>query len=143
MREDRVGAPLRRIGRAALRLAAAAPLVGEQHLGAVVVERRRVPVREVRVGDGGDAHGMRGIADVEQQAVALARAAGEADRRIDRDVVALRRARTRAVGRPAAGPIMLRDDRRKRLRAARRCRRPSARPLPPRALTMLSSIGVG
>ena len=30
---------------------AAAPLVGEDHLGAVVVERRRVPVGEVLVGD--------------------------------------------------------------------------------------------
>ena len=36
--------------------------------------------------------GLRGVADVEQQAVAAARAAGEADGRIDRDVVALRRA---------------------------------------------------
>ena len=37
------------IGRAAARLRAAAPLVGEDHLGAVVVERRRVPVGEVLV----------------------------------------------------------------------------------------------
>ena len=37
------------IGRAAARPRAAAPLVGEDHLGAVVVERRRVPVGEVLV----------------------------------------------------------------------------------------------
>ena len=87
--EDRVGAPVRRIGRAAARLRAAAPLVGEEHLRAVVVERRRVPVGEVRVGRRVEAHGIRRVADVEQQAVAGAGAAGEADFRIDRDVVAL------------------------------------------------------
>ena len=89
-REDRVGAPLLRIGRAALGLAAAAPLVGEQELGAVVVEGGRVPVGEVRVGHGGDPLRVGRIADVEQQAVALAGAAGQTDRGIERDVVALR-----------------------------------------------------
>ena len=91
--------------------ASAAPLVGEQHLRAVVVERRRVPEREVGVGDGVDALRVRHVADVEQQAVAAARAAGEPDRRIHGDVVALVRAgrrpalprprRRRAPGAPA------------------------------------------
>ena len=72
-------------------------------------------------------HRVRRIADVEQQAVAAAGAAGEADRRIDGDVVALRRARRAAapavgVGRPSSA-----IDRRAALRAARRCRRRSAR----------------
>ena len=47
--EDRVGAPVRQIGRAAARPRAAAPLVGEDDLRAVVVERGRVPVGEVLV----------------------------------------------------------------------------------------------
>src|SRR2546428_5927663 len=47
-REDRVGAPLRLVGRAALGREAATPLVREQQLGAVIVERRRMPKREVR-----------------------------------------------------------------------------------------------
>ncbi len=42
-----VCAPVRKIGLAAARLAAATPLVGEEDLGAVVVERRGVPVGEV------------------------------------------------------------------------------------------------
>ena len=50
------------------------------------------------VGDRVDADRMRRIADVEQQAEAGARAAGEADRRIDRDVVALIRAGRRTGG---------------------------------------------
>ena len=48
---------------------------------------------EVRVGRGIDALRVCRIANVEQQSVAAARAAGEADRRIDGDVMALRRAR--------------------------------------------------
>src|SRR5207237_10469547 len=63
----------------------------EQDLGAVVIERRRVPVREVRVRYLRQANRMRRIADVEQEAVALARATGQSDRGIQRDVVALRR----------------------------------------------------
>ena len=96
--EDGVGAPLLRIGRAALRSHATAPLVGEDHLAAVVVERGRVPVREVRVGDGGNADGRRRVPDVEQQAVAFAGAAGVADARVERDVMTLRRSRARAAG---------------------------------------------
>ena len=94
-REDRVGTPLVLVGDTAARLRAAAPLVGEQHLRAVVVERRRVPEGEVRVRDGADAPRMRDVVNVEQQAVTSARAAGESDRRIHGDVVALRRAALR------------------------------------------------
>src|SRR6266566_2294720 len=46
-REQRVRAPVRVVVVAALGLPAAAPLVREQDLGAGVVERRGVPVREV------------------------------------------------------------------------------------------------
>ena len=70
--------------------------------------------------------GMRGIADVEQQAVAFARAAREPDRRIHGDVVALRRARRSDSCRRRADH--LRDHRREAPRAAPRCRRPSVRP---------------
>ena len=66
---------------AALGAAAAAPFIGEQQLGAVVVERRRVPVGEIRVRDREQAPRMRRVADVEQQAVPRAGAARQADRR--------------------------------------------------------------
>ena len=64
-REQRVRAPVRVVVVAALGLPAAAPLVGEEHLGAVVVERRRVPVREVRVGHRPDAPRMRDVPNVQ------------------------------------------------------------------------------
>ena len=54
--EDGVGAPVHGIGRAAARLAAAAPFIGEQHLGAVVVEVGGVPEGVVGIADGVDAH---------------------------------------------------------------------------------------
>ena len=73
--ENRIGAPLRFVVVAALRLPAAAPLVREEQLRAVVVERGGVPVGEVRVGHRADAARMCWIADVEQQSVAAARAA--------------------------------------------------------------------
>ena len=101
-REDRVGAPLLRIGRAALRRAAAAPLVGEQHLGAVVVERGRVPVGEVRVGDGVDAHRVRRDRGCRAAGRSPRTRRRRADRRIHRDVVALRRAGVRIAGAAAA-----------------------------------------
>ena len=82
---------------AALGSAAAAPLVREEHLGSVVVERCRVPVREVRVGDCVDANGVLGVSDIEQEAVATARAARETDLRKDGDVVTLRRTGPRSV----------------------------------------------
>ena len=88
-REERVGAPLRLVRIAAARLRAAAPLVGEQDLLAVVAERRRVPERHVGVRRRVDADRVRRIVDVEEQAEARARATREADLRIDGDVVAL------------------------------------------------------
>ena len=89
VREDRVGAPLAAIGGAAPGAQAAAPLVAEQHLVAGVVERGRVPVREVRVGHVVDAAGPGRVANVEQDPVAGTGAGGEADRRVGGDVVAL------------------------------------------------------
>ena len=81
---------------------------------------------------------VRRIADVEQQAVALAGAAGEADRRID--VMSWH-----WVGPAAAGPAGLADHRGDdALAAPARSAALSAAvgaPLPPRALTMLSSSG--
>ena len=94
-REDRVGAPLVFVRRAATRLRAAAPFVGEEHLRAVVVERRRMPEGEVRIGDSTDAPRVGDVVNVEQQAISRARAAGESDRRIDGDVVALCRSALR------------------------------------------------
>src|SRR5262245_21453601 len=49
--EDRVGSPVLGIGGPAPRTRAAAPLVGEHDLPAVVVERRRMPVGKVLVHD--------------------------------------------------------------------------------------------
>src|SRR5262249_41858073 len=88
--EERISTPLVLVGRTAARRGTAAPLVGEENLRAVVAERRRVPERVVRVGGGVDADGVGNVADVQQKAVATARAAGETDRRVDGDVVALR-----------------------------------------------------
>src|SRR5712691_7785355 len=55
-----------------------------------------MPVGEIRVGYRRDTNRMRGIADVEQESVAFTRPAGQADRRVDGDVVTLRRSGTRA-----------------------------------------------
>jgi hypothetical protein len=49
---DRVPAPAELVGRAAARGGAAAPFVGEHDGLAVVAERRAVPVRVQRIGDG-------------------------------------------------------------------------------------------
>src|SRR5258708_5757404 len=68
--EDGVGAPGELIRRAAARRGAAPPLVGEDHFGAVVVERRRVPVREVLVRHRIEADGGHRLRDLEQDAVA-------------------------------------------------------------------------
>ena len=67
---DRVGAPGHGILRPAARSSAAAPLVGEDHLGAGVVEGRRVPVGEPLVHHRVDARGRRRIGDVQNDAVA-------------------------------------------------------------------------
>ena len=94
--EDRIRAPAELVGHAAACGSAAAPLVREHDLRAVVRERRPVPVRVVRVGDGVDPLRVGGIADVDQQAVALAGPGGQPDLRIGRDVVARIRDRRRA-----------------------------------------------
>jgi hypothetical protein len=59
--------------------------------------------------DRGDALGVHRVADVEEEAVPFAGAAGEAEGGIDGDVVALRRARTRASGGGVAFTHHLRD----------------------------------
>src|SRR5688572_9011208 len=87
--EDRVGAPLLLVGRPALWRTTTAPFVGEQQLRAIVIERGRVPVGEVGVGDRVEPDGIHRVLDVEQESVPLARTAGETEGRIDRDVVAL------------------------------------------------------
>ena len=88
-REERIGAPLQLVRVTAARLRAAAPLIGEQDLLAVVAERGRVPERHVRIGRRVEPDRMRGIADVEEQTEARAGAACQADLGIDSDVVAL------------------------------------------------------
>src|SRR5207245_2228723 len=79
--EDRVGSPLGLVGGAALGLQTPTPLVGEQQLGAVVVERRRMPKREVRVGHRGEAPRVARVANGEQQTVRGGRAAPDSRRR--------------------------------------------------------------
>src|SRR5690606_8983174 len=82
---------------AAFRLPASAPFVGENDLGTIVAEGGGMPVGEVRVRDGVDAPGVHRIRNVEQQAVAFAGPSCESDLRVERDVMALRRAGTGAV----------------------------------------------
>ena len=86
---DRIGAPLRLVGRAAPGRASATPLVGEHQLGGVVVEGGRVPIGKIGVADLGNPLGMGRIADVEQDPVARARARRDAEFRKGRDVVTL------------------------------------------------------
>src|SRR5204862_6288976 len=79
--------------------------------GPVVVERGRVPEREVGVGGGAHARGIRGVMDVEQQPVPAAGTASKADGRIHRDIVTLRRAAVRTEALPSAIPFdAVRDD---------------------------------
>ena len=104
-REDGVRAPLGLVERAALGLPATAPLIREQNLGPVVVERRRVPVGEVGIGDRPDAARMRRVVHIEQQPVAAARPARQTDRRIHGDVVAL----VRACARPVEAEALIDD----------------------------------
>src|SRR5256714_11436358 len=49
-----------------------------------------MPVREIRVGNRGNADRMGGVGDVEQESVPFARATGPSNRGIYRDIVALR-----------------------------------------------------
>ncbi len=86
---DHIGAPGRRILGPATRADAAAPLVGEDHLVAGVVEGRRVPVGHVRIEHLRGPRRVLRIGDVQQDAVAAAGAARQSDLRIDGDVVAL------------------------------------------------------
>src|SRR5215203_7270229 len=88
-REDRVGAPFLLVSCAALGCAAATPFVGEEQLRSIIVERGRVPVGEVGVGDGVEPNGIHRVLDIQQESVTLTRATRETERRIDRDVVAL------------------------------------------------------
>ena len=88
-REDRIGSPFLLVGRAALRRAATAPFVGEEDLRAVVVECRGVPIGEVRIRDRIQTLGVRGITNIQQDAVPLTGATGESLRRVHRDVVTL------------------------------------------------------
>ena len=96
--------------RVAGRRAAAAELVGEDHLAAAVVEGRRVPEREVRrcPRTCSVTTGCSPVGDVHQDAVAHARTGGDVALRVRRDVVA------------AAG--------RRRAVAARVCRRRGTAP---------------
>ena len=86
--EDGIGAPVHRIGRAATRLSAAAPLVREQHLGAVVAEVGGVPEGVVRIGYSVDADRMHGIGYVQQDSITRARPGRKTQIRTDGDVVA-------------------------------------------------------
>ena len=92
-REDGIGAPVHRIGRAATRLSAAAPLIREQHLRSGVVEVGGMPEGVVRIADGVDSHRIHRVGNVQQDSVAGTRARRQPQGRIDRDVVALIRGR--------------------------------------------------
>ena len=86
---DGIRAPVQRVVGAAARPAAAAPLVGEQDLGAVVVERRRMPVSKARVDHFVQALRVQRVGDVEQDAIARARAASNPELGKHGNVVAL------------------------------------------------------
>ena len=86
---DGVGAPVERVVGAASRHHAAAPLVGEQHLRAVVVEGRGMPVREALVDHRIHTGRVQWIRDVEQDAVTRAGPGGDVPRREHGDVVTL------------------------------------------------------
>ena len=86
--EDGIGSPGHGVGWTAAGLGSSAPFVGEDDAVAGVVEHRRVPEREVGVGDGGDALGVNGVLDVEEDADAGAGPGGEAEGGVDGDVVA-------------------------------------------------------
>src|SRR5690606_7652703 len=98
--EQRVSTPGELMVRGAARAGAAAPLVGEHHRGAVVVEVRRVPVGEVLIGHRVDPDRVGRVGDVDEYAVALAGTGGQPDLREGRDVVA----GVRVGGRGVPGP---------------------------------------
>src|SRR5690606_30223303 len=74
-----------------------APFVREYYLAAVIAERGRVPVGEIRICNGTDAHRVGRVADIEQKSVSLARTASQPDFRIYGNVVALGWAGARTV----------------------------------------------
>src|SRR5213593_1211824 len=78
-----------------------------------------MPEREIGVGGGAHALGIRRVVDVEQQAVPAARSAGVTDRRIDRDIVALRRPAIRTNALAPAVPFDAVRDNGKRIGAQR------------------------
>src|SRR5690606_34669445 len=98
--EPRVSTPGELLVRGGARGGAAAPLVGEHHRGAVVVEVRRVPVGEVLIGHRVDPDRVGRVGDVDEYAVALAGTGGQPDLREGRDVVA----GVRVGGRGVPGP---------------------------------------
>src|SRR5690606_28586918 len=85
---DRIGAAVRADVRVAGRRAAAAELVGEQDLLAVLADRGAVPEREVLVLDRGDHLRVDRVTDVDDRALARAGAGRETDLLVDGDVVA-------------------------------------------------------
>ena len=86
---DGVRAPGQRVVGAAARSPPAAPLVGEQDLGTVVVERCRVPVGKALIDNLVYALRVQRLGDIEDDAVARASACGNPEFRICCDVVAL------------------------------------------------------
>ena len=88
-RGDQVGAPGGRVLGPAARRGAAAPFVREQHLVPGRVEGGGVPVGHVRIEQLGHPRRVLRIRDVQQDAVAAARAGRQTDLGIDGDVVAV------------------------------------------------------
>ena len=86
---DGVGTPVERVVGAAARPSTAAPLVRVNDLGAVVVECRRVPVREALVDNLVDPLRLQRVGNVEEDAVAGAGTGRDFEFREHRDVVAL------------------------------------------------------
>ena len=103
---DRICAPSHRVRRLATRTATAAPLVGEDHFRAIIVERGRVPIGKALVEHGIDPLGVHRVRDIEQDAIAAACPCRDVFRREDGDIVAfIGRARVlRIFGAFAAGP---------------------------------------
>ena len=84
-----IGTPVERIVSAAARSAAATPFVGEDDLGAVVVERGRVPVGEAGIDRGVHALRIERVGNIEEDAVTRTRAGGYVALGKYGDVVAL------------------------------------------------------
>ena len=91
--KDRIRSPNIRVICTATWAHAAAPFVGIDDLAAVIRERCRVPICIVRVVDRLDPFGIRGVFDIQQNAVTGACTGRKADLGICRDVMALVRFR--------------------------------------------------